>query len=107
MTTYITNAFSFNMLKDKTGLINHLELSLEDATKWVQSNSPISVVGHEDTASVFSSVLKQKIEFNRKTLQLVKLDSLLIGQYIGPRMEEGCKELPSGAEIKWLIITIN
>jgi hypothetical protein len=63
-----------------------------------------SAVGHADTAAVFANELGLPILANRVSVRLVKGECALIGQYIGPRLPEGCKTLPEGARIEWWIV---
>ena len=42
----------------------------------------------------------------RITVTLHKGDTVMIGQYSGPRLEEGATTLPPGATIKWCRVTI-
>jgi hypothetical protein len=75
---------------------------LADADRW---DVPVrSVVGHADTAAVFSSVLGRVVAHNRETVKLAPDDILLVGQYIGPRLPEGATALPEGATIEWWIV---
>ena len=64
----------------------------------------VSVVGHADTAAVFSTVLGRDVPYNRATIKLADGDHLLVGQYIGPRLPEGATSLPEGATIEWWIV---
>lgn len=66
-----------------------------------------SIVGHADTAALFTEVLGQAVAFNRESVKLVDGDVLLIGQYNGPRLPEGCHTLPEGATITWLKVIIS
>lgn len=108
----VTNAFSLNMLKDFPSTVKVEEISLEQAksiycTGWETTGDYcVSAVGHEDTAEVFSSVLGKKVPMNRTSLSLEKGTVILVGQYRGPRLPEGCKTLPEGATIQWLLVTI-
>lgn len=102
---YITNAFSLNMLSDNSRheIIAQI-ITLEEARK--MAANCVSAIGHADTAAVFSSVLGVPVQMNRSTLTL-NGDDLLVGQYVGSRLPEGATELPEGATIKWLVVTVN
>ncbi len=102
----ISNAFSLNMLSNLTAKINSNELLLEEVKNILLSDGVDSAVGHPDTAKVFSSVLGIEIPMNRATVQLHSGDTILVGQYIGPRLPEGATELPQGSTIKWAIVDI-
>ena len=99
MKKFIGNAFSINMLKEASATVEFKQLALEDAA--VASVNAISAVGHADIAQVFSSTLGVVIPENRLSVTLDKGDVLIVGQYTGPRLPEGCKILPEGATIVW------
>jgi hypothetical protein len=100
----ILNAFSLNMIAAFPVSFQVKELSLEEAkTLALQCES---AVGHTDTANVFGSVLGCAVPMNRVTVVLNKGESALVGQYRGPRLEEGSTTLPTGATIQWLLVTV-
>ena len=106
--TYILNAFSFNMI-DITALggtvnVAASELTLEEAQELAQGAE--SAVGHPDTANVFSFVLGLDVAANRVSVSLGMGDVVLVGQYRGPRLQEGATELPEGATIQWLRVEV-
>ncbi len=80
------------------------EISLEQAK--TLATDAMSAVGHADTANVFSNVLGVDVPANRVNVVLKKDDKALVGQYVGPRLPEGCSTLPEGATIKWLLVTL-
>jgi hypothetical protein len=104
----LCNAFSFNMLPAdllSEGVTVHVrELPLAEARRLAEGMP--SVVGHADTAAIFSGLLDREVPVNRATLQVKRATSLLVGQYSGPRLPEGARTLPEGATIKWLLVTV-
>ena len=109
-TLFIGNAFSLNML-NRDGkarspvpvdghIVGQTIQELADAPDWEVR----SVVGHESTAAIFSDLLGEDIPFNRESVKLGDDDALLVGQYSGPRLEEGATQLPEGAKIEWWLI---
>ena len=100
----ITNAFSLNMIATFPVAVTVEEISVEQAR--VLAADAESVVGHADTAAVFSDVLGLEVPANRATVSLVKGDRLLVGQYRGPRLPEGASQLPEGATIQWLSVIV-
>ena len=102
----VTNAFSLNMLDSLSSTIKTIELEKEAVKETLKVNAWRSVVGHEDTAAVFSSELGVEIPFNRESVSLQQGDVILVGQYIGPRLNEGVTQLPEGATIKWILVSI-
>lgn len=100
----IGNAFSLNMLGEFPASVEVEKVSRERAAEIAKTAT--SVVGHADTAAVFSSVLGVPVPANRATVTLNKGDALLVGQYRGPRLPEGATTLPEGAAIDWLLVTV-
>lgn len=98
---YVSNAFSLNMLNESQDLQFK---RLEQPPTLPEGYS--SAVGHADTAAVFSSVLNRHIEANRCTVTLSKGDTLIVGQYSGPRLEEGATTLPEGSTIVWWEVSL-
>lgn len=99
----ITNAFSINMLSMDSDLkFSRLK---ETEARWIAENfQHSSAVGHADTAAVLSTVLGVDVPMNRTTLQMQRSVGLLVGQYKGPRLEEGATALPEGASIEWWLV---
>ncbi len=102
---YISNAFSLNMLAQKTSTIRTRPVPLGLAK--VLAGHSYSAVGHADTAAVMEAELGMEVPFNRASLVLQPGDELLVGQYSGPRLEEGCKALPVGAKIEWILVEVH
>ena len=124
MALYILNAFSLSMLDRHEqrgtpyGYIPKTGDSLATARYPKPCDKPaelvgmwadleceiISAVGHANTAAVFSGILGIPVEANRTNVKLKHGDVALIGQYIGPRLDEGATKLPEGARIEWWMI---
>jgi len=103
---FIASAFSLNMLAVLNASISVRPLEIEDVQDFQAAEGLESVVGHADTAVVFSDVLGFDVPCNRVTLALVPGDRLIVGQYRGPRLEAGATTLPEGAAIEWALVTI-
>jgi hypothetical protein len=122
---YILNAFSLSLLsREEQGGApqfyspNGSERNLQGVARWprpVQDPEKVlgrfggrwevvSAVGHASTAAIFSALLGREVPCNRETVALERGDIALIGQYRGPRLEEGATALPEGAEIEWWIL---
>ena len=102
----LLNAVSLNMIEDLNGTaILTFPIGIDEARK-IASQGIESVVGHADTAAIFSSLLEIEVPFNRTTVLLKKGEEVLVGQYKGPRLPEGVKELPQGATVEWILVRI-
>jgi hypothetical protein len=102
---YVTNAFSINMLPQKSMCtVEFHKLTTEEARR-VMSGYPFrSYIGHADIANLASELLGVQLEVNRETLVLQEGDRLLVVQYRGSRLPEGATRLPEGAQIEfWLV----
>ena len=105
----IANAFSLNMLDLDVGIT---DLQVRPASPDVirqeveEAGGFTSIVGHADTATVFSSLLGLEVPTNRATFMLEEDVILFVGQYKGPRLPEGATSLPEGARVEWAMVTI-
>ena len=100
---YLSNSFSLNMLKIFPSELKICEVS----SSYVQLRDWISIVGHADTAALIENLLERKVKFNRATVALESGDTVLVAQYIGPRLQEGMTQLPEGASIKFIKIEVS
>ena len=108
MKILLGNAFSLNMVNTEN-MVNIRVMKLEnyEVRPMIAGFGGIdSCVGHEDTAAVFSQILGIDVPVNRATISLFRGDQMIVGQYIGPRLPEGAKTLPQGAEVNWLLVSI-
>ena len=109
MSVVIANAFSINMLSLEVGIT---DLQVCPASPDVirqeieEEGGFTSIVGHADTAAVFSSLLGLEVPTNRATFLLEEGVTLFVGQYKGPRLPEGATSLPEGARVEWAMVTI-
>ena len=106
MAIYLSNAFSLSMIAH----LGHCDLDVTtnicNYQQMVEDLKPISVVGHEDTANLFSNLLGMPIPMNRVSITLNKGDTLIVGQYSGARLPEGTSVLPEGASITWTCVHV-
>lgn len=100
----VANAFSINMLAETPVSVKFIKIPLEQAQQLAQNNALISVVGHPDTAEVFSTLLKKPVAFNRVNFLWTEDAPLLVGQLKG-RLPEGSKTLPENVTIEWFVVT--
>lgn len=101
---YLGNAFSLQMLE----LNEEVNVSVSPVcSSEVATSNFTSIIGHEDTASVLSSMLMMEVPFNRASVSLKEGDILYVAQLTGGRLPEGSTTLPSGFNIKFLKVTIS
>jgi hypothetical protein len=120
---YISNSFSLQMqgendcvtrrvtLDDAKNLLCSLvpgpyidRESEKDGSDAVVALVAQSCVGHADIASVLSVLIGVNVPVNRVSVSLQPGDQLVVGQYVGPRLPEGCKELPKESRIEWYVV---
>jgi len=115
---YLTNAFSINMLAfdepTRTATVKIKEIDIRTAyTKLIcalAADKLVNAIGHRSTDTVaLAEVEKVRIlsggaafpKGQRLTVRMGPEDTLIVVQYVGPRLEEGATELPAGAELRW------
>ncbi len=110
---YVANAFSLSMLDrhDQQYMVENTRIPfpcnnpLNYLKNCKENNIEIvSCIGHENTAQLFSNILGMQLSANRIDIKLEKDIILLVGQYQGPRLEEGVTTLPENAKIDWWLI---
>ncbi len=87
---------------EETSSYTFSKISLEEARK-IAKTGVESAVGHKDTANVFSNLLNADVPVNRITVS--SPDRMLVGQYTGQRLPEGCSVLPEGSKIEWWLMS--
>lgn len=103
----ITNAFSLNMFSNTNASFFTCEIGVGYARQLLVQAGVNSAVGHQDTANIFSKILDLDIPCNRDTVSIEQDCSFIVGQYSGPKLEEGATELPNDAKIKWIYVNVN
>lgn len=96
---YLANAFSLNMLSPETTqatLVVGKVKEVSPVALRVLCHDAESVVGHPDTARLFSTLTGLDVPCNRASVQLSPGDQMIVGQYVGAR-------LPEGARVDWFI----
>jgi hypothetical protein len=123
MSVYLSNAFSLQMqgendcytrrvtLDEAKGVAVNLvpgpyidRESEKDGSDAIYSLTAQSCVGHTDIAAVLSGLIGYTVPVNRVSVSLKPGDTLVVGQYVGPRLPEGCSVLPEGARIEWYVV---
>lgn len=113
----ITNAFSLNMVSDNLNIVRE-KINPDDVSGYCYRGSFAgagryeieSCIGHADTANIISRQIGIAVEMNRCSIQLKRGEKFILAQYSGPRLPEGCTELPEGATIDYYycrVIDIN
>lgn len=103
----VANAFSLNMLRLDDGPEGLIITPV--SAQFVQNEVAAgfrSIVGHADTAALFSNLLGVEVKFNRESFVLDPEMVLFVGQYKGPRLPEGASTLPEGARVEWVMVTM-
>jgi len=110
--TYLTNAFSLNMLQFGNGqiTIKIRPMLREHAREKIMQEKMrgrfVSAVGHSDTARLLSDMLDTYVPANRATVRLAPRDEVIVAQYVGPRLPEGAEELPPDSKIKFFLVEV-
>jgi Domain of unknown function (DUF1874) len=105
MAVKVCNAFSLNMMSALVADIKMIQITPAEAKDFLDVGVE-SCVGHADTAAVFSQQLGVEIPVARVTVDLTSNETIIVGQYSGPRLPEGATALPEGAAIKWFMIHV-
>lgn len=118
--TFITNAFSLNMIEEPVGKYEIMECNWEEVRgymallnkydtnhyKGVYINI-VNAFGHDKSIPLLKNNYGVEIKFNRISVNAKRGDTIIVLQYRGERLPEGATELPEGAEIVPLKILIN
>jgi hypothetical protein len=99
----ITNAFSLNMLVSLTANIKTEELTVPQVKEELE-NGYESGMGH--STELISEILGMDIPQNRTSNKIQDGESILVAQYVGPRLPEGATELPENASLKFIKVTV-
>lgn len=100
---FLGNAFSLQMLDtSKAAVVNIVPASMEE----VAASGFESVVGHQDTANVLSTMLGVPVPMNRVSLKLDADTVLYVAQVIGGRLPEGATTLPEGTALCFLKVVL-
>ena len=104
---YLLNSFSANLLKVFPAQVEFVEISVDQARDLL-SVGFVSVVGHANTALRFKQLLALDVRVSRrrKTVHLSPGAWAVLGQYSGPRLDEGITELPANAPFRWFRVAV-
>lgn len=103
----ICNAWSHNML-DVTKMTKNTKLLTVLMTPAEVKESIRdgfnSAMGH--STELASKLIGMDIPMNRCSNKIQDGESVIVCQYSGPRLAEGCTELPPGAEMLFIMTTV-
>lgn len=99
----VLNSFSIQMMPHG-GTIMIAPMNTHDIKQILAEDGVESCIGHADTARIVSSILGIDIPANRVSVQIEDGESVIVAQYMGPRLPEGAGELPTGAEIRFYVV---
>jgi hypothetical protein len=116
---YITNAFSINMLVQGdiqlrfTRLDDANAVALEMLMAKQRGEAVVNAIGHKDLDTIVRGMFHESyLEEGQRMSISWPMDKdtvhrMIVAQYRGPRLPEGCTELPEDADLEfWLIETI-
>lgn len=95
---YLSNAFSLQMVRPKD--LPRVKITAIRRPAFFFLQCMTSIVGHADIAAVL------RVEMNRASVILKPGDSLYVAQLIGGRLPEGCKTLPEGFRLQWVLVEV-
>lgn len=95
---YFCNALSLNMLPD-CGEMAWRPSTREEIIK--AHTEAVVAIGHADLARILG------VSPARITVEAKDGDRIVVAQYRGPRLPEGCVELPHGARIDYITVFVH
>lgn len=99
------NAFSLQMVEGDVNI--YVRDISEETVQTIASRTALySIVGHADTAAVFSQRLGVEVANNRESITLQTGDALFVGQIMGGRLPEGATSLPEGFSLVWKVVRV-
>lgn len=103
--TYLSNAFSLQMLDAGAAhTIQTAPATVEETVEALRGGF-VSAVGHTDTARVVSGLLGLDVPANRVNVRLTAGDILYVAQVTGGRLPEGATKLPDGMALAFVRVT--
>ena len=95
---YISNAFSLQMVQPED--LPQVRIVAVERPAAYEVSVATSIVGHADIAAVLG------VAMNRASVTLERGDYLYVAQLIGGRLPEGCKTLPEGFRLQWILVEV-
>lgn len=101
--TYLANAFSLQMLDlSKENSVEVVPVTMEEVAR----SGFESVVGHQDTANVLTTLLGVEVPMQRVSVRLESSDILYVAQVTGGRLPEGATTLPAGMSLTFVKVSL-
>lgn len=102
----LTNALSLNMLPPGAAraAMRIRRISVEEASCLLKKEECESYIGHHDLCAILSGSLGTEVRVNRGNFVAKSGDTIVVAQYVGPRLQEGATMLPSGARIEFFLV---
>lgn len=112
MTVFLGNAISLNMLDEGASCAQfrcHRITEAVAAGRMAVADR-VNAIGHADLSRIVTAAMAawgtHVPPSQRVTVVLRPGDELIVAQATGPRLPEGCTELPPGAAIVWWSVTV-
>ena len=103
---FIGNAFSIQMLQCNSK-IQFYKISPEIVAIWMKEEEYVWAIGHQDTSRLVSSILGLvPKDANRIDVKLNTGDQLVVAQFTGGRLPEGCTTLPEGCKLEFWVADV-
>lgn len=102
---YLISSFSVNLLNAFPAHVSFVPITVDEARALLAEGFE-SVIGHANTAALFSALLGMEAPSCRETATLPPGARAVLGQYRGPRLKEGCAQLPEGSRIEWFRVVV-
>lgn len=101
--TYLANAFSLQMLDLSSAIsVDIVPVTMEE----VAASGFESVVGHQDTANILTTLLGVEVPMQRVSVRLESGDTLYVAQVTGGRLPEGATTLPEGFALAFVKVSL-
>ena len=110
MKSYISNAFSMNMIRDGLKDFDLLVSTVdqEDLCHYADfmENSAFCI-NNKPTCELFKLVTGLEVVPNRCDIHLDIGDTMLVFQYNGTRLEEGLTKIPEGGKLRMFLVEVS
>lgn len=111
MKSYISNAFSMNMISDELDDFDLIVTTVDrsdlthDYADFVENAS--FCINNQATCDLFTVVTGIKAVANRADIKLAIGDTILVFQYNGTRLEEGLTKIPEGGKLRMFLVEVS